>query len=45
MDEHEWLAEQFEANRTHLRAVADTFSGRARFAQPALPYSRSAATL
>ncbi|MFL5706279.1 MAG: RNA polymerase sigma factor SigJ [Ktedonobacteraceae bacterium] len=21
-DEHEWLAEQFEANRTHLRAVA-----------------------
>ncbi|MGI8553321.1 MAG: RNA polymerase sigma factor SigJ [Dehalococcoidia bacterium] len=22
MDEHEWLAEQFEANRTHLRAVA-----------------------
>src|SRR5256885_8014845 len=22
MNEHEWLAEQFEANRTHLRAVA-----------------------
>src|SRR5712692_3065941 len=22
MDEHDWLAEQFEANRTHLRAVA-----------------------
>src|SRR3954447_23795184 len=22
MDEHEWLAEQFEANRTHLRVVA-----------------------
>src|SRR4051795_587995 len=22
MDEHEWLAEQFEAHRTHLRAVA-----------------------
>ncbi|MFL5804331.1 MAG: sigma-70 family RNA polymerase sigma factor [Roseiflexaceae bacterium] len=22
MDEHEWLAEQFEVNRTHLRAVA-----------------------
>ena len=22
MDEHEWLAERFEANRTHLRAVA-----------------------
>jgi RNA polymerase sigma-70 factor (ECF subfamily) len=22
MDEHEWLVEQFEANRTHLRAVA-----------------------
>src|SRR6476661_81685 len=22
MDEHNWLAEQFEANRTHLRAVA-----------------------
>src|SRR5713226_7441691 len=22
MDEHEWLAEQFETNRTHLRAVA-----------------------
>ncbi len=22
MDEHEWLAEQFEANRTHLQAVA-----------------------
>src|SRR6266699_969623 len=22
MDEHEWLAEQFEAYRTHLRAVA-----------------------
>src|SRR6266851_1322174 len=22
MAEHEWLAEQFEANRTHLRAVA-----------------------
>src|SRR6266498_36793 len=22
MDEHEWLAEHFEANRTHLRAVA-----------------------
>src|SRR5712692_4597568 len=22
MDEHEWLAEQFEANRTRLRAVA-----------------------
>src|SRR6476659_9449666 len=22
MDEHDWLAEQFEAKRTHLRAVA-----------------------
>jgi len=22
MDEHDWLAEQFEENRTHLRAVA-----------------------
>src|SRR6476661_8164967 len=22
MNEHDWLAEQFEANRTHLRAVA-----------------------
>ena len=22
MDEHEWLAEQFEGYRTHLRAVA-----------------------
>ena len=22
MDEHEWLAERFEANRAHLRAVA-----------------------
>src|SRR6478735_824070 len=22
MDNHEWLANQFEANRTHLRAVA-----------------------
>src|ERR687890_2245617 len=22
MDEHEWLAQRFEANRTHLRAVA-----------------------
>src|SRR5688572_1103940 len=22
MDEHEWLAERFEANRTHLQAVA-----------------------
>src|SRR5687768_9084035 len=22
MDEHDWLADQFEANRTHLRAVA-----------------------
>src|SRR5881409_4298376 len=22
MDEHEWLAERFEKNRTHLRAVA-----------------------
>jgi DNA-directed RNA polymerase specialized sigma24 family protein len=22
MDEHDWLAEQFEANRTHLQAVA-----------------------
>ena len=22
MDEHDWLAEQFEANRAHLRAVA-----------------------
>jgi len=22
MHEHEWLAERFEANRTHLRAVA-----------------------
>src|SRR5947199_8222038 len=22
MEEHEWLAEQFEAKRTHLRAVA-----------------------
>jgi hypothetical protein len=22
MDEHEWLAERFEANRSHLRAVA-----------------------
>src|SRR2546427_9917686 len=22
MDEHEWLAEQFEANRSHLQAVA-----------------------
>ena len=22
MDEHDWLAEQFEANRSHLQAVA-----------------------
>ncbi len=22
MDKHEWLGERFEANRTHLRAVA-----------------------
>jgi DNA-directed RNA polymerase specialized sigma24 family protein len=22
MDEHQWLAESFEENRTHLRAVA-----------------------
>ena len=22
MDEHEWLAQRFEENRTHLRAVA-----------------------
>jgi len=22
MDEHDWLAERFEANRTHLRSVA-----------------------
>jgi RNA polymerase sigma-70 factor (ECF subfamily) len=22
MDEHDWLAERFEADRTHLRAVA-----------------------
>jgi len=22
MDEHDWLAEQFEGNRAHLRAVA-----------------------
>jgi len=22
MDEHDWLAEHFEENRTHLRAVA-----------------------
>src|ERR1700757_4658165 len=22
MDQHDWLAEQFEANRTHLRSVA-----------------------
>ncbi|TMD24926.1 MAG: RNA polymerase subunit sigma-70, partial [Chloroflexi bacterium] len=22
MDEHDWLAKQFEAERTHLRAVA-----------------------
>ena len=22
MDEHDWLAERFEAHRTHLRAVA-----------------------
>ena len=27
MDEHEWLAEQFEANRTHLRAVASRMLG------------------
>ena len=28
MDEHEWLAEQFEANRTHLQAVAYRMLGR-----------------
>jgi RNA polymerase sigma factor (sigma-70 family) len=28
MDEHEWLAEQFETNRTHLQAVAYRMLGR-----------------
>ena len=28
MDEHEWLAEQFEANRTHLQAVAYVTRGK-----------------
>jgi RNA polymerase sigma factor (sigma-70 family) len=28
MDEHDWLAEQFEANRTHLQAVAYRMLGR-----------------
>ena len=28
MDEHKWLAEQFEANRTHLQAVANRMLGR-----------------
>ncbi|HEV2654642.1 MAG TPA: sigma-70 family RNA polymerase sigma factor [Ktedonobacteraceae bacterium] len=28
MDEHEWLAQQFEANRTHLQAVAYRMLGR-----------------
>ena len=27
MDNHEWLAERFEANRTHLRAVAYRMHG------------------
>src|SRR6266699_393412 len=27
MDEHDWLAEQFEANRAHLRAVAHRMLG------------------
>lgn len=39
MDEHEWLVERFEANRPHLRAVAEhalNFARRARFAQAAL---------
>jgi len=40
MDEHDWLAERFEADRTHLRAVAyrmlGSVSGRARAARPVL---------
>src|SRR5947209_4244956 len=27
MNKHEWLAEQFEANRTHLQAVANRMLG------------------
>ena len=27
MDEHDWLAERFEANRSHLRVVANRMLG------------------
>lgn len=37
MDEHDdWLAEQFEANRTHLRAVAYRMLGSLSEAEDAL---------
>ena len=36
MDEHDWLAERFEAHRTHLRAVADRMLGSLREADDAV---------
>lgn len=39
MDEHTWLAEQFEANRTHLRAVAYRMLGNSTEADDAVQES------
>src|SRR5258707_15132808 len=39
MDEHQWLAEQFEANRNHLQAVAYRMLGSLSEANDAVPES------
>lgn len=41
MDNHEWLAERFEANRTHLRAVAYRMLGSLSEADDALQERRA----
>jgi len=39
MDEHDWLAEQFEGNRAHLRAVAYRMLGSVSEAEDAVQES------
>jgi DNA-directed RNA polymerase specialized sigma24 family protein len=41
MDEHEWLADQFEGYRTHLRAVAYRMLGSLSEADNAVQESRT----
>jgi DNA-directed RNA polymerase specialized sigma24 family protein len=41
IDEHDWLAERFEADRTHLRAVAYRLLGSVSEADDSVPGTRA----